>query len=83
VVVKVREKLSVSKQATQSFGMHRFNVRKLNEMGVIEENHIKISNRSAALENLDGTRNMNRASENTGTTGISKSPVRQSRSVQK
>jgi hypothetical protein len=32
VVVKVRERLAVSKQAAQNFGRERFNLRKLNEL---------------------------------------------------
>ena len=34
LVAKVREKLTVSKQAAQKFDVERFNLRKLNELDV-------------------------------------------------
>ena len=37
VVAKVRERLAVSKQAAQKFDVKRFNLRKLNELGVKEK----------------------------------------------
>ena len=37
VVAKVRERLAVSKQATQKFDAERFNLRKLNELEVKEK----------------------------------------------
>jgi hypothetical protein len=45
--------LSVSKQAAQMFDMERLNLNKLNDVAVKEQNHVKVSNRFAALENLD------------------------------
>jgi len=45
---KVRERLAVSKQAALNFDVERFNLRKLNELGVWRHYHIKISNRFAA-----------------------------------
>jgi uncharacterized metal-binding protein YceD (DUF177 family) len=33
--------------------MERFNLKKLNEVEVEEQSHVEISNRFAALENLD------------------------------
>ena len=41
-----------------------FNLRKLNELGVKEKYQIEITNRFAALENLNGDENVNRAWEN-------------------
>jgi hypothetical protein len=52
VVAKVRERLAVSKQATQKFEGERFNLRKLNELEVRKRYQIEITNRFAALENL-------------------------------
>jgi len=64
VVVKLRERLAVRKQAAQSFDEVRFNLRKLNELGVKEKYQIEIRNGFAALENLNGHENVNRAWEN-------------------
>ena len=52
VVAKVRERLSVSKQAVQKFHVERFNIKKLNELQVRKQYEIKISNRFADLDNL-------------------------------
>ena len=49
VVAKVRERLAVSKQATQKLDGERFNLRKPNELEVKKEYQIEIS---AALENV-------------------------------
>ena len=54
VVAKLRERLAVRKQAAQMFDGERFNLRKLNELGVKENYQIEIRNRFAALENLNG-----------------------------
>jgi len=64
VVAKLREWLAVRKQAAQNFDGERFNLRKLNELGVKEKNQIEIRNRFRALENIDGDENVNRAWEN-------------------
>jgi len=64
VVAKLRERLAVRKQAAQTFDGERFNMRKLNELGVKEKYQIEITNRFAALENLNGDENVNRAWEN-------------------
>jgi len=63
VVAKLRERLAVRKQAAQKFDGERFNLRKLNELGVKEKCQIEITNRFAALENLNGDKNVNRAWE--------------------
>ena len=52
VVAKVRERLSVSKQAAQKFHVERFNIKKLYELHVRKQYEIKISNRFADLDNL-------------------------------
>ena len=52
VVVKVRERLAVSKQAAQKLDEERFNLRKLNELKVRKQYQIEITNKFAALENL-------------------------------
>jgi hypothetical protein len=62
VVAEVRERLTVSKQATQKFDMERFNLKKLDEVEG-KEYQIEISNRFAALANLDDDVDINRAWE--------------------
>ena len=64
VDTKVRERLTASKQTAQKFDMERFNLRKLNGLEVKKPYEIKISNMSAALENLRDSEDMNRAWEN-------------------
>ena len=64
VVAKVRESLAVTKQAAQKFDGERFNLRKLNELEVMKQYHIEITNRFAALENLRDGEDINRAWEN-------------------
>jgi hypothetical protein len=53
VVVKVGERLAVSKQTTHRVYMKRFSLKKLNEAEVKEQYRVEISNRFAALENSD------------------------------
>jgi hypothetical protein len=64
VVTIVRERLAVSKQATQRFERERFNLSKLNELEVRKQFKIEITNRFAALENLSDDEHKNRALEN-------------------
>jgi hypothetical protein len=64
VLAKVRERLVVSKQTAQKFDVERFNLRKVNELEVRKQYPNKISNRLAALENLNDSENINRAWEN-------------------
>jgi len=52
LVAEVRERLAVNKQETRQFDVERFNLKKLNELEVRKQYHIKVSNRFAALENL-------------------------------
>jgi hypothetical protein len=61
VVVKVRERLAVSKQAAQKSDGERFNLRKLNVLEVRTQYQIEITNRFAALENLNDDEDINRA----------------------
>jgi len=56
VIAKVRERLAVGKQAAQRFDRQRFNLRKLNEPEIREQYPIEITNRFAALENLNDVR---------------------------
>jgi hypothetical protein len=44
--------------------VEKFNLRKLNELEFRKQHQIKISNRSAALENLNDSEDMNRDWEN-------------------
>jgi len=64
VIAKVRERLAVGKQAAQRFDRQRFNLRKLNEPEVRERYQIKITNRFAALENVNDDEDVNRIWEN-------------------
>ena len=64
VIVKVRERLAVGKQAAQRFDRQRFNLRKLNEPEVREQYQIEITNRFAALESLNDDEDVNRIWEN-------------------
>jgi len=64
MVTKVREKLAVSKQAGYKFLAERFNLRKLKDLEVRKQYQIKISNRFAALENLNYGEDTCRAWEN-------------------
>jgi hypothetical protein len=63
VVAKVRERLAVNKQRSQRFDMERFNLKKLNEVGGKEQFHVEVSNRFAALEDLDTEVEINSAWE--------------------
>jgi hypothetical protein len=61
VVAKVRESLAINKEAAHHFDVKRFNLRKLNKLEVKKEYQLKISNSSAALENLNDSQDINRA----------------------
>jgi len=63
VAAKVREKLAVSKQATQKFDREGFHLRKLNELDR-KPYQIEVKNRFTALENLSDGEDINRAWEN-------------------
>ena len=53
VGAKVREILAVRKQAAQKSEGRRFNLRKLNDLEVRKQYQIEITNRFAALENVN------------------------------
>jgi hypothetical protein len=63
VVAKVRERLTVNKQRSQRFDMVRFNLKKLNEVQGKEQFRVEVSNRFAALEDLDTEVEINSAWE--------------------
>jgi hypothetical protein len=64
VVAKLRKRLAVSKTDAKIFYVERFNLRKLNELGVRKQYQIEISDRFAALDNLGDSEVTNRAWEN-------------------
>ena len=64
VTAKVRERLAVGKQAAQRLDRQRFNPSKLNDLEVRKEYQIDITNRCAALENLNKDEDVNRTWEN-------------------
>jgi hypothetical protein len=53
VVAKIRERLAVNKPGSHKFRMERFNLKKLNEVEGKEKYCVEVSNRCAALEDLD------------------------------
>jgi hypothetical protein len=63
VVAKLRDRISLSKQAMRKFDLERFGLKKLNDTEVKEMYQVKISNRFVALENLDESMDINRAWE--------------------
>ena len=64
MVAKLRERLAVRKQAAQKFERERFNLRKLKEPEVKGKYQIEITNRFAALENLNVDEDVNRVWQN-------------------
>jgi len=64
VVAKLREILAVRKQAAQKYEEERFNLGKLKELEVKEKYQIEITNRFAALENLNVDEDVNMVWEN-------------------
>jgi hypothetical protein len=64
VVAKVRERLAVRRQAAQKLDGERFNLRKLNKLEVKEKFQMEITNRFAALENLNVDEDVNSPWEN-------------------
>ena len=61
MIAEVREGLVVSKQETQKFDVERFNLRKISEMEFRKPYQIKISKRTAVLENLSDSDDIYRA----------------------
>jgi hypothetical protein len=62
-VAKVRERLTVNKQGSHRFHMKRFNHKKLNEIEGKEQYTVEVSNRFAALQDLDTEVEINSAWE--------------------
>jgi hypothetical protein len=63
VVAKVRERLALSKWTRHRVHTERFNHKKLSEVEGKERYRVEISNRFAALENLDTEGHVNKAWE--------------------
>jgi len=63
VVAEVSERSAVGKPAAQKFDGKRF-LRKVNELEVRKHYQIEVSNRFAALESLNDSKDINRAWEN-------------------
>jgi hypothetical protein len=61
VVAKIREILAVNKQRSHNLHTERFNLKKLNEVRGKGQFHVKVSNRFAALEDLDAEVEINSA----------------------
>ena len=64
VIAKVRERLAVSKQAAQKLDGEGFNLRKLKDVEVKKQYQIEITNRFAALGNINDDGDINRVWEN-------------------
>ena len=64
VIAKVRERLAVGKQAAERFDRQRFTLRKLNELEFRKQYQIQITNKFAALKNLNDDEDVNRIWEN-------------------
>jgi hypothetical protein len=60
-VAKLRERISVSKQARQNFDLERFDLKKLNDIEVKEKYQVEISNIFVTLESLDESFDINNA----------------------
>jgi hypothetical protein len=61
VVAKVKESLTVRKEAAQKFDGEKFNLRKLDDLEVRKQYQIEITNRFAALEYVSDDEDINRA----------------------
>jgi hypothetical protein len=53
VVAKIRERIALNKQGLHKFHMERLSLKKLKEVEGKENYHVEVSNRFAALEDLD------------------------------
>jgi hypothetical protein len=58
VVAKVTERSAVCKQAAQKFDVEIFNLRKIIEKEIRIQYQIKVSNRVAALKNMNDSENL-------------------------
>jgi hypothetical protein len=61
VVANVRERLAVNKQSSHRFNMERFSLKKLNKVEGKEQYQVEVSNRFAALKDLDAEVGINSA----------------------
>jgi hypothetical protein len=61
VVTKLRERISVRKRTRQNFHLEKFDLKKLDDVEVKEKYQVEISNKFAALENLDESFDINNA----------------------
>jgi hypothetical protein len=66
VVAKVRERLAVNKQRSHRVHVERFNLKKFNDVEGKEQFRVEVSNRFAALEDLDAEVEINNANESLG-----------------
>jgi hypothetical protein len=53
VVAKIRERLAVNKQGSHKYHMERFSLKTANKVEGKEKYRVEVSNRFAALEDLD------------------------------
>jgi hypothetical protein len=60
---KVRERLAVNTQRSKRFHVERFNLQKLNELEGKEQFSVEVSNKFAALEDLNAEVEINSAWE--------------------
>jgi hypothetical protein len=63
VVAKIMERTAVNKQGSHTFHMERFNLKKLNKVEGKEKFSVEVSNRFAALEDLDSEFEINTVRE--------------------
>jgi hypothetical protein len=63
VAAKVRGRLAVYKQRSHNFHLKRFNLKKLSDVEGKEQFRVEVSNRFAALEDLDAELEINSAWE--------------------
>jgi hypothetical protein len=62
-MAQVRERLAVNKERSRRLHMERFNLQELKEVEGKEQFRVEVSNRNAALEDLDAEVEINSASE--------------------
>jgi hypothetical protein len=63
VVAKIRERLAVNKKGSHKFHMERFNLKKLNEVEGKKKYRVEVSDRFAALKDLDAEVEINTIQE--------------------
>jgi hypothetical protein len=65
-MAKIKGRLAVNKQGSHKFNMEIFNLKKLNEIEGKEKYRVEVSNRFAALEDLDAEAEINTLCQTTG-----------------